>query len=54
LERLPSFDVSAAPSPPEEEAMVRINWARVVGGGLLSGLVANVLEMLYGFVMRSQ
>ena len=34
--------------------MNKINWARVVGGGLLSGLVANVLEMLYGFVMRSQ
>ena len=32
--------------------MGQISWARVVGGGLLAGLVGNVLEMAYGMAMR--
>lgn len=37
-----------------EDIVGRINWGRVIGGGLVAGLVANVLEMLYGFAMRAQ
>ncbi len=34
--------------------MGRINWGRVIGGGLLAGLVGNLLEVLHGFLMKAQ
>ena len=33
---------------------MKINWARVLGGGLLAGLVGNVLQVGYGLAMRSR
>jgi hypothetical protein len=32
----------------------RINWSRVIGGGLVAGLVGNVLQALNGFLMKAQ
>jgi hypothetical protein len=32
----------------------RINWGRVLGGGLVAGLVGNGLEALHGFLMKAQ
>jgi hypothetical protein len=34
--------------------MGRINWARVIGGGLLAGLVINLFEFGFGIVMQKQ
>ena len=34
--------------------MGRINWSRVVLGGLVAGVVVNVLEGALGFLMHSQ
>ena len=34
--------------------MGKINWGRVIGGGLLAGLVGNILEALHGFLMKAQ
>lgn len=34
--------------------MGKINWGRVMGGGLVAGLVGNVLQALNGFLMKSQ
>jgi hypothetical protein len=32
----------------------KINWGRVIGGGLVAGLVGNVLQALNGFLMKTQ
>jgi hypothetical protein len=32
----------------------KINWGRVIGGGLVAGLVGNVLQALNGFLMKAQ
>jgi hypothetical protein len=32
----------------------KINWSRVIGGGLVAGLVGNVLQALNGFLMKAQ
>ena len=34
--------------------MGRIHWGRVIGGGLLAGLVMNVLEAVFGVVTAAQ
>jgi hypothetical protein len=34
--------------------MGKINWGRVVAGGILAGVVVNIGEMTLGFLMRSQ
>jgi len=33
---------------------MKVNWSRVIGGGLLAGLVGNLLQIAYGLVMRRQ
>jgi hypothetical protein len=33
---------------------MKVNWARVIGGGLLAGLVGNLLQIAYGLLMRKQ
>ena len=34
--------------------MGKINWSRVIGGGLVAGLVGDVLQALNGFLMKAQ
>ncbi len=34
--------------------MGKINWRRVFLGGVLAGIVANLLEMVWGFLMQKQ
>ena len=34
--------------------MGRINWGRVIGGGLLAGVVMNLLEIAFGIAMAKQ
>ena len=34
--------------------MGRVNWGRVILGGIVAGVVVNVLEGLLGFLMHSQ
>jgi hypothetical protein len=38
----------------EEVFMGRINWGRVVLGGIVAGVIANVLEGAFGFLMHSE
>jgi len=38
----------------EEVFVGRINWARVILGGIVAGIVSTVLEGALGFLMRSE
>ena len=38
----------------KEAAMGRIHWARVIGGGLLAGLVMSLLEIPFGLLMMDR
>ena len=38
----------------EEVIVGRINWARVIVGGIVAGIVSTVLEGALGFLMRSE
>jgi hypothetical protein len=33
---------------------MKVNWGRVIGGGLVAGFVGNLLQIAYGVVMRTR